>query len=261
MWVTAPAGIGGLRSAIMEFLRLASRVCFFALAPLLLTACPKKMVVADKVAPENPKAADVRGSESVYVIEAKGQPLIVDWQPEARGRPRGGHERGRGRGRLQREGTPAVEGLPHRWRVRLHRREHQGAGGSAAHRRRGQGEPARSRLGHPGEDRWRAGAEPGSGDRHRDGGQEEDDLGDGVEEGSKRAMRRGDALRARRHHRSLCNAQCRQGEGEHGGGDFRRGGQRLGGQVERFRRTRTGSSTLAARRSRIRAARRSSADR
>lgn len=66
-------------------LRSASRVCAFALAPLLLTACPKKMVVADKVAPENPKAADVRGSESVYVIEAKGQPLIVDWQPEARG--------------------------------------------------------------------------------------------------------------------------------------------------------------------------------
>ncbi|MEZ4222149.1 MAG: tetratricopeptide repeat protein [Polyangiaceae bacterium] len=56
-----------------------------AFAPMLLTACPKKMLVADKVAPDNPTAADARGSESVYVIEAKGQPLIVDWQPEARG--------------------------------------------------------------------------------------------------------------------------------------------------------------------------------
>lgn len=34
---------------------------------------------------DHQKVTDVCGSESVYVVEANGQPLIVDWQPEARG--------------------------------------------------------------------------------------------------------------------------------------------------------------------------------
>jgi len=69
----------------MALLGYVYRSCAIALAPLLLTACPSKMLVADKMAPDNPKVADARGSESVYVVQAKGQPLIVDWQPEARG--------------------------------------------------------------------------------------------------------------------------------------------------------------------------------
>src|SRR5688572_20173560 len=51
----------------------------------LLSSCVRKPLVADKVRPDDPTAADARKSQSVYVIEAQGQPLIVDWQPEIRG--------------------------------------------------------------------------------------------------------------------------------------------------------------------------------
>ena len=51
----------------------------------LALGCANKTGLADATRPENPNAADVIGAQSVYVIEAQGQPLVVDWQPEQRG--------------------------------------------------------------------------------------------------------------------------------------------------------------------------------
>lgn len=57
----------------------------FAVAVSLCSAgCPGPRL-SDVVRPADPTAAEARGSQSVYVIEAQGQPLIVDWQPEQRG--------------------------------------------------------------------------------------------------------------------------------------------------------------------------------
>lgn len=55
------------------------------LTAVLLSSCTRKPLLADKVRPDDPTAADARKSQSVYVIEEQGQPLIVDWQPEIRG--------------------------------------------------------------------------------------------------------------------------------------------------------------------------------
>ncbi|MCK6536956.1 MAG: sel1 repeat family protein [Polyangiaceae bacterium] len=60
----------------MSHARLASA----ALAAFLLTACPPP-----PLDPQPPTAAAARGSETVFVIEAQGSPLVVDWQPEHRG--------------------------------------------------------------------------------------------------------------------------------------------------------------------------------
>ncbi len=61
--------------------RLPLRSVLLALPLVLLTGCPDRNLVR----PADPNAAAARGSESVYVIEAKGHPLVVDWQPEHRG--------------------------------------------------------------------------------------------------------------------------------------------------------------------------------
>lgn len=55
------------------------------LVATLGSSCMKNTKLADGTRPDDLKAADVRKSQSVYVIEAQGQPLIVDWQPEIRG--------------------------------------------------------------------------------------------------------------------------------------------------------------------------------
>lgn len=62
---------------------LRSLVTLAALGTLWGCGAPNQN--AHAVRPANPTAADARGSQSVYVIEAEGQPLIVDWQPETRG--------------------------------------------------------------------------------------------------------------------------------------------------------------------------------
>lgn len=51
------------------------------LAALFLGGCPDP----NRPGASGPSVADIRKSEAVYVIEAKGHPLIVDWQPEHRG--------------------------------------------------------------------------------------------------------------------------------------------------------------------------------
>lgn len=52
---------------------------------IALSGCPGPNGPPKPVTDDHKKITDIRGGESVYVIEAKGQPLIVDWQPEARG--------------------------------------------------------------------------------------------------------------------------------------------------------------------------------
>jgi len=51
----------------------------------LASSCGGPAATGDAVRPKDQTAAEARGSQSVYVIEAQGQPLIVDWQPEMRG--------------------------------------------------------------------------------------------------------------------------------------------------------------------------------
>jgi TPR repeat protein len=62
-----------------------ARVLWVLVGVAALGGCTDRTTVGDAMRPENPNAADVRGSQSVYVVEAKGEPLIVDWQPEQRG--------------------------------------------------------------------------------------------------------------------------------------------------------------------------------
>lgn len=61
--------------------KLSLRLALLGLPLTLLTGCPDRNLVR----PADPNAAAARGSESVFVIEAKGHPLVVDWQPEHRG--------------------------------------------------------------------------------------------------------------------------------------------------------------------------------
>lgn len=58
------------------------RLSAASLMALALGGCSE---TGELVRPNNPTAADARGTQSVVVIEAPGSPLVVDWQPEQRG--------------------------------------------------------------------------------------------------------------------------------------------------------------------------------